>query len=385
MRILYLFSGAHRKSSLVGFLQKKAQSGFTIDAVEVDLSRDTAQDLSQQDLQQNYLQQIAEGQYDVVVITPPCSTWSRVRGPPMIRSKTYVWGFPWLTARHKNDAELGNILVQFLLEVLAVIPKHPINQWGRFILVLGEHPEDLGAMHREEDHAKLVPASIWQLPDLRCFVDKQLIPGLFTVVFGQCCFQAPYRKPTQLFTNVDPIRAWGPTEWPIHNSQDYYEGPLSNSCGCRPTQTLDRKPNDDGFATTGTGAYPPAMDSALADAIWTAWCSAPAEVGKIGAEHEDHTEERQKSNKVEHKEEGQRVRAEEQEEEGSSKKMGVGAQDRQPVRPEGDGFRQRAGKGIMMEAMYKGERRGVNDGGGLRSPGRWKPKDRRRTTGRLPS
>ena len=195
--------------------------------MEIDLSRDATQDLSQDPLQQHYLQQIAGGEFDMVVITPPCSTWSRVRGanrrgPPMIRSKYYVWGFPWLSARHKQDAELGNILVRFLLEVLGAISRRPINKWGRVVLLLGERPEDLGAMHREEDQAKLIPASIWQLGDLRSYVDQQLIPGLFTVVFGQCCFQAPYRKPIRLLSNIASLQGWGPTDWPILDGADYY-------------------------------------------------------------------------------------------------------------------------------------------------------------------
>jgi hypothetical protein len=38
-----------------------------------------------------------------------------------------------------------------------------ISADGFYIFVFGEHPEDLGAVVREEDRLKMTPASIWQI------------------------------------------------------------------------------------------------------------------------------------------------------------------------------------------------------------------------------
>ena len=168
---------------------------------------------------------IRAGGYEAILVTPPCSTWSRVRsanrrGPPMVRSSLYVWGFPWLKGSLQQDVELGNVLILFMIEVLQEVASHPISAQGYLVLVLGEHPEDLGAVRREEDGAKLVPASIWQLTTLRAVLSDH--PEMFTVVFGQCCFGAPYRKPTRLVTNIPQLRQWGPQDWPSFTDDGFY-------------------------------------------------------------------------------------------------------------------------------------------------------------------
>ena len=90
---------------------------------EVDIQNSPEWDLSKGAVQQPLLQRIKQGEFDAVLVTPPCSTWSRVRGancrgPPAIRSREHPWGFPWLSARHLKDAELGNVLIVFMLDVL---------------------------------------------------------------------------------------------------------------------------------------------------------------------------------------------------------------------------------------------------------------------------
>lgn len=66
--------------------------------IDIQNSPGSDWDLADESLQRKLLQQLAEGFYDVVLITPPCSTWSRVRGancrgPPMIRSRDHPWVF----------------------------------------------------------------------------------------------------------------------------------------------------------------------------------------------------------------------------------------------------------------------------------------------------
>lgn len=58
------------------------------------------------------------------------------------------------------DVELGNSLVRFSIEVWTTVCQFPISADGFYIFVFGEHPEDLGAVVREEDRLKMTPASI---------------------------------------------------------------------------------------------------------------------------------------------------------------------------------------------------------------------------------
>ena len=98
----------------------------------------------------------------------------------MVRGRAHPWGFPWLSKRHQRDAELGNVLIKFMLAVLEVLDAHPYAEGGSLVLVFGEHPEDLGAIWREEDHMKMQPASIWQLNELRHLVRDSGKLQLFT-------------------------------------------------------------------------------------------------------------------------------------------------------------------------------------------------------------
>ena len=248
-----------------------ADTEFEFEVHEVDIQNSPTWDLADESLQARLLQELADGYYGVVLITPPCSTWSRVRGancrgPPMIRSRQYPWGSPWLSKRHRKDADLGNTLIKFTLQVLTVLREHPFSQQGHRVLVFGERPEDLGVIWREEDQTQMDPASTWQLPELRALVTSCPL-RLFTVVFHQCCWGAPYRKPTRLITNLSHLQSWGPTEWPIFATDGAYAGPTIANCTCQPTVTLARQKGDTSFRTTATSIYPEAMDRAIAKAI----------------------------------------------------------------------------------------------------------------------
>ena len=204
MRILYLFSGRQRKTSVATVLKQLLGDQVQIDEVDILLSSE--HDMTNAKHRQDVLEALRKGLYDAVLITPPCSTWSRVRGanfrgPPMLRSREHVWGFPWLAAKHEHDASLGNCLVIFMIEVLEYLDGNPCSQRGWVALVWCEHPEDLGVICREEDGAILNPASIWQLERLRALVNNR---GLFTLAFCQCCFRAPYRKPTRIYSFCAP-------------------------------------------------------------------------------------------------------------------------------------------------------------------------------------
>lgn len=169
---------------MASILKEKARLGkFHIEVEEVDISRRDDDDLSQEAKQEEILRRIGAGEFDAVICTPPCSTWSRVRaanmrGPPPIRDRNYPWGYPWVKKKFEQELQLGNILVRFTIRVVETA----LGVYKVFVLV--EHPEDLGTVAREEDKAVLKPASIWQLPDLRKLVGERLA----TVAINQCCW-----------------------------------------------------------------------------------------------------------------------------------------------------------------------------------------------------
>ena len=98
-RVLYLFSGAQRKASVASVLhEQSAQAGIQFEVREIDIQNSSEWDLADHSFQERLLQQLKQGYYHVVLITPPCSTWSRIRGancqgPPMVRDRAHPWVF----------------------------------------------------------------------------------------------------------------------------------------------------------------------------------------------------------------------------------------------------------------------------------------------------
>ena len=191
---------------------------------------------------------------------------ANMRGPPPLRSKGHLWGFPWIRGRYAKDLELGNTLVKFSIQVWIAVRARPVSWQGFPIFLLGEHPEDLGLVVREEDGLRICPASIWQISEIRNLVDA-IGSVVGTVAINQCCWGAPWRKPTRLLASSPHVLQWGPNEWPSFDDEMHYTGPLSQHCQCQVSQSLVRRPNDEAFRTTGTDVYPPRLDEAIADAI----------------------------------------------------------------------------------------------------------------------
>ena len=71
-KVLYLFAGPERKSGVGSMLTKL---GFVV--IEVDILKNRLHDLSIGTTQQRWLQRIAAGEFDAVLASPPCSTYSR--------------------------------------------------------------------------------------------------------------------------------------------------------------------------------------------------------------------------------------------------------------------------------------------------------------------
>eukprot|EP00438_Fugacium_kawagutii_P021415 Skav230573 [mRNA] locus=scaffold971:152920:156087:- [translate_table: standard] len=348
--------------------------GWQVQVWEVDIRRDDTHDLTDVGFQEIVLKHLSKGKFHVVLCTPPCSTWSRVRaanlrGPPPLRSKDYPWGFPWLSKRLARDADLGSTLVKFSLQVWGILKLCPQSWDGLPVFMFGEHPEDLGLVVREEDGLHFQPASIWQLPQLRALVDDVDYP-LMTVAINQCCWGAGWRKPTRLLTSSEEVASWGPQGWPVFDKMGRYEGPLQRDCTCQLSKSLVKRSNDEGFQTTGTDAYPAALDQAIAEAAVR-----HVESHLLASSKEGVAEAASEEKDVTQGEEGRKHVGGAQEPMLQDEEEEVQGHDGEWQDPTVQS--QRAGWGRPIRCYYKGRFRTIHDGGGLCSPGRWPVEQRK--------
>ena len=181
---------------MVAYLKSAAEKrGWDLAADEIALRRSSSMDLTEEQLQDRLISLIEQGWYHVVICTPPCSTWSRVRmanlrGPPPLRNRLHLWGFPWVCRRYEKELRVGNELVRFSIRVWTAVCLHPLTPDGFRVFLLGEHPEDLGG--HQARGSSFHRTSIWQIQAIRDLVGK---PGttLGTFAISQCCWGAPYR------------------------------------------------------------------------------------------------------------------------------------------------------------------------------------------------
>eukprot|EP00435_Cladocopium_sp_Y103_P069710 s303_g33.t2 len=230
---------------------------------ERDLLISEGHDLSDETVWQELAEKIASGYYDVILMSPPCSTWSRAlwanrHGPNPVRSRDFPYGFPWLVGAAKEKAELGTVLVMRCIEVLKIAPPRTTCMW--------EHPEDLGRARNG------TPASVWQLAELRQAAKSR---QMHTVAIHQCAYGADYPKPTRLLSDANGLLQVGFPGWPMLNKELYYLGPLPRSCGHNHDPLIGT--NDSGqFKTAPTAAYPPRMNEMIATLVFNHWDRLPS-------------------------------------------------------------------------------------------------------------
>ena len=183
---------------------------------EWDVLRDPKSDLSSAQVWEPIFAKLESGYYDVLILSPPCGTYSRARhrslgkgGPVPLRSFTYPWGFPWLSNANRLKVDLANFFVKQCLRAISLQ-----IQSSKFWLL--EHPEDLGRTKSGE-----VPGSVWQLPELR----ELVLQGGTTWAIHQCMFEAATPKPTRLASNLLAFLPL-PCSWPQFDPQRNYLGPL---------------------------------------------------------------------------------------------------------------------------------------------------------------
>lgn len=270
--MLYIFAGESRKASVKDLLHKmwpdKVPNTAPPRFVELDILRNKAHDMSKKANQLVIFQQIAARDWDVVLVSPPCNTWTRAvwsnyNGPKPMRSFDYPMGFPWLPWRTKQTCMLANTLAIFAIEVL----DKQLSVGGHVLL---EQPEDLGTI-RSGPHAGQRPASMWQLPQL-----KQLLQNtnIEYACLRQSDFGTSYLKPTRLLFTLPGVNSdhrffKGP---PSFDPKGYYVGPCpaSSSSGA---SLIGKKGS--AFATTGTAAWPPLLCEWIATSICTVATTKP--------------------------------------------------------------------------------------------------------------
>ena len=77
---MYLFCGKPRKADIKECLQQLSKTqGFHLTMREVDIERSSVDDLTDVSLWDELFLQVKSGHWDVVILSPPCNTWSRAR------------------------------------------------------------------------------------------------------------------------------------------------------------------------------------------------------------------------------------------------------------------------------------------------------------------
>jgi len=244
---LYLFAGPRRKSDVREYLLKLA-SKFKAKAIvkEIDVLRDGRKhDLLSKARRGHFLTKIRRGDFDLVLASPPCSSFSRARwaskaGPRPVRSKAFPRGFPWLKQAKQSTID-ANKLVDFATAALDA-------QFGNGGMGLLEHPEDLGVTAAGE-----MPGAIWDWPEVRSLTKH---PDVHTGALYQCSWGRPFAKPTRLLLKAGKLKEILELGWPTFNADGKYEGPL----GPKPetTESLTGKSGRD-FATARSAAWPPEL------------------------------------------------------------------------------------------------------------------------------
>ena len=252
--MLYLFAGESRKADVRHYLQGFCDlAQVVLEISEMDICRDPSMDLLDETAKRA-LQQIRDGSWDVVIVTPPCNTFSRVRfvqpGPKPVRSRLYPLGFPWLSDNLLELARQGNQFIDFFFQVCFAT----LDARADFLL---EHPEDLG--RTRSGHT---PASIWQLEDAHRLFSHERV---FTFAVYQCGFLAKSPKPTRFLTSIKAAKNMPFSGPPKFDKSDCYAGPLPRFCGHKDHDSLVGMGSSGQWKTTPAAAYPPLLCKQIAE------------------------------------------------------------------------------------------------------------------------
>jgi hypothetical protein len=127
--IFYLFSGSSRKGSVSAWAKKLGSRMGITDQVEmIDIKVRPNWDLTKSKSRQVLLNKIRSGRYFAVLISPPCSTftratWANQKGPRPVRSYVQPRGLQRLTWSERQKAKWGNELTDFSFQVCVEVSK----------------------------------------------------------------------------------------------------------------------------------------------------------------------------------------------------------------------------------------------------------------------
>ena len=216
-RALDLFSGSGRLAS------ELTKRGWRVETV--DYLFGTGFDLRRAEVQERYLERIANGWYCYVALGPPCSSFSSARCPA-VRSNDHPFGKPHLSPTDEQKVSEGNQLAIFSYCVLMLC-----LQFG--IAASLEQPAG---------------SWLWKLPQ---FISLLALAGVSLVLFPFCAFDTPWRKRTKLLlVNAQPLEL------------------LSRKCSCKTAhQVLQGRSPSGRSWTSEAQPYPPALCRAWATAL----------------------------------------------------------------------------------------------------------------------
>lgn len=319
---------------MAGYLKRLAKMhAVNVEVIELDIQRNRKHDFTLQQVQKRWLQRITNGEFFAVLVTPPCSTFSRAvwandQGPFPVRSHIHPRGFPWNQRARYEKAELGNSLADFSFEAMMRQAQH-----AGYVGMM-EQPEDLGKTKGDKVPGHR-PASMWQFPQFF----KALEEGLRTVVFAQADFGTEAVKPTRLLLHLDgevhPAMVNGAPEM---DAEGRYIGPLPKREG----KPLIGRENG-AFRTAAAAAWPEQLCRWAAETIVAAYQSYSAR----GDSNND----------------SKKRKREEDAGETEARKKATVVDPMDPIHPGGDG--------PPRSCTWKGYEAPFHDGGGLPSPGRW--------------
>ena len=122
--VLYIFAGSSRHADIRDRLSfRQTSDNFDLHILEYDLLRSTENDVTAPFTWKEICTHIQSGAVDVLIITPPCNTFSRARhtyrsspGPKPLRNLHWPLGFPWLQGQDKESCDVANQIIKQTVE-----------------------------------------------------------------------------------------------------------------------------------------------------------------------------------------------------------------------------------------------------------------------------
>ena len=249
---------------------KARGNNVIVECVDVQIGNKI--DLSYATIRQKYLDAIRSKVYQAILLSPPCSTFSRAcwrnfKGPRPVRNFRQRRGLQVLTAIERRKCNLGNTFADFAWEIVSLAV-----DIDSIVFLAFENPEDLGSINYGP-HKGGRPASMWQWEQFHDLISTGKVQ---TFAIHQSDFGVDYPKPTRFVwkgtADLPSCCKKGP---PTVDTEGNYLGPLDRSPGKLRQSTGP-------FLTTGTEQWPPALCSWIATHLMDALVTLPATTASGG-------------------------------------------------------------------------------------------------------